>query len=461
MRNRSLRRDALEKMQYYQGDHWDFWTGPTVSAAAGGGQGLDEIRRVFQSCNFIEECIDRYVDALIGQFPTWYLKTADGDRADKVKDKRASELEVLLQQWIDLVTIRSAEDVNDGNDIWTDAVTAMSVVGHGDLRLWTPARYADASTPLERIHLSLLVPGQIERTTDDDGFLESLSYSYGSKRQLHTLDGDYLVVEGDDVPNGKVRLNLGGRWLVSFLQSRSLITPHVMSLQNGVNRALTMMGRNSVLAGFLERTFLNAQAPGNWIEDPITGESRFVPDPAGLASGGGIDTFVSGIPQLSSDGLSQTLSLPELYVREPVSPNTFLDEIEGYRTLIYNQFSQGHMVNGSRAAQSGLSRIESRQDFARKLLRPKRSIEAAMANTLTVVCRLLGYPEFQAVVTLNLNTGRLTADEQRAIIERYEKKLLSRSTAMALLGNISDPDAELQLILAEEQAGLEERSPVE
>jgi hypothetical protein len=93
-----------------------------------------------------------------------------------------------------------------------------------------------------------------------------------------------------------------------------------------------------------------------------------------------------------------------------------------------------------------------------KLTRQKTTIEAAIANILNVVLRILGYEELEAVVQLRITTGKLSPEERQMIITEFDKGLLSKATAIALLGSVDDCDAELALIAEEAAEDMRSRS---
>lgn len=454
---RSHASDSEEQVnwRYYTGDHFASWIGPRINPnEPRAGELMREVERIFQSVNFIAECCDRHTDAQLGNFPRWFLKTEDGDRADTETDATAAEAEAELQRWIDAVVERAA---SQGQlDPFYDAALKMNVTGKAGLRLWRPARFVDADDPIDQIHLHSCPLDSLKPEHDEEGFIKSITYKYGNnKKQVQTLDGDQLRIEGNDIDPENNTLDTGGRWAIALLRSPSLLTPQIKRNQDAVNHQLTMMMRNGEQAGFLERIFLNAQMPGAWEDDPNNpGQQRFVP--AGLSSGPGLDTFISGVEY--GDPSNPSYTTPSVFVREPVNPKSFTEQIQTYRTFIYHQFGQGHLLEGGDGALAGISRIQLRQDFERKLLREKRTLEGAIANIFAIVLRLLGYSQYLPVVSLSVTTGKLTPEEQGAIIGRYDKGLLSKSTAMALLGDVEDTDAELALI-TEEEMKARRRSP--
>ncbi|MEM9486505.1 MAG: phage portal protein, partial [Cyanobacteria bacterium P01_F01_bin.116] len=113
---------------------------------------------------------------------------------------------------------------------------------------------------------------------------------------------------------------------------------------------------------------------------------------------------------------------------------------------------QGHLLADGDGGLSGESRIQMRQNFELYLRAWKRPIESAISNILNIVLRLLDYTELEAVVQLNITTGKLSSEERQAVISEYQAGLLSKATALAQLDSVDDVDAELALIDEERQA---------
>jgi hypothetical protein len=143
---------------------------------------------------------------------------------------------------------------------------------------------------------------------------------------------------------------------------------------------------------------------------------------------------------------------------QPIAPDGFLKSIAAYREFIYHSFGQGHLLASADGNINGVSRIQLRQDFEMKLTRQKTTIEAAIANILNVVLRILGYEELEAVVQLRITTGKLSPEERQMIITEFDKGLLSKATAIALLGSVEDVDSELALIREEATEEMRSRS---
>jgi hypothetical protein len=160
--------------------------------------------------------------------------------------------------------------------------------------------------------------------------------------------------------------------------------------------------------------------------------------------GPGIDTYVYGLQK--GDAHAPDYVAGSIHESQPVDIKSFVDSIQIDRTLLYMEAKQGHLLAVTDGGLSGESRIQMRHSFYLHLNGYKKRIESAIANVLNIVLRLLGYEGLEVTVDLRITTGKLSADEQRMVMEQYSKGLLSKPTAIALLGTVSDVDAELAAI---------------
>lgn len=428
---------SKQNWDYYKGLHWQFWIGPTVPPHLA--DKLAQIQRVFQSANILAECVDNWRDGLISEQFTWSLKDRQGQRVE------APEAEVELQRWLDWTNQQAIATGSEHSDPWSEFVLSLGVTGEGNLRLWQPTRFANDPDPVHRIHLHSPAAGSVEVARGADGFIDSIAYQYGNnKKEVQTFDAEGLlqVTDGEDV----LRIDTGNRWLIQQVRSPSLLTESVKKLQNSINHGLTMKLRNQELSGFRERVFLNVQPPGEWISDGNGGE-QFVPGTA--LRGPGIDQYVAGLPS-GADGDGYTGA--GVHESEPVPIATLRESIELDIRLLYRQFRQSYRLQAAEGTLSGESRIQQRQEFELFLRGWKRKIESAIANILNIVLKLLGYGELEAVVELRISTGKLSAEERTAVMGEFQAGLLSKVTAIAKLGTVSDVDAELALMEEELKA---------
>ncbi len=423
---------GTENWDYYNGENlFKYWIGPVVTDP----DKMELIKRVFQSANILAECIDNWRDGLISEPFRWQLKDQSGKRV------KAAQAEIELQRWLDWVNQQAIASGSKRSDPWEEFVLSLGVTGEGNLRLWQPKRYANHPDPVHRIHLHAPTAGSVHILRGLDDFVDKVSYSYSQGLEVQTMSdrGVLQVQDGETL----LSIDTGGRWLIQQVKSPTLLTESVKRLQNSINHGLTMKLRNQEVAGFRERVFMNAQPPGTWDTDE-NGVETFTP--AVMQRGPGTDQFISGLPNGDSYlGAS-------IHESQPVDITTLLGSFQADIELIYRQFRQSYRLQTSQGTLSGESRIQQRQEFELFLRGWKRKVESAIANILNIVLKILGYENLEAVVELQISTGKLSAEERTAVISEFQAGLLSKSTAIAKLGTVSDVDAELALIDEEVKA---------
>jgi hypothetical protein len=444
-----------EHIDYWHGKYWPSgWIGPTVAPTDPDyAKRMQALERVFQSANVLRECAANWRDGLISEPFTWFLKAAGGDRAvtdadAEDRDETAAAAELELQRWMDHVeqTAIAANPLDSDfkqADPWAEFVLALGVLGEAGLRLWQPERYAEDPDPVKRIYLHTTRPRSvlIDRNTSD-GFIDKITYHSQSGNEVQTMEGQAVTVTTLGQEDA-IELDTGGRWLIQYATGESIFTPSVKRLQNALNHALTMMVRNTEVAGFREKVFGNAEYPTDSNGNPVS-----------IESGPGIDTYLYGTP--TGDPSSPGYAPVSVFQSEPVNNSSLVEAVETYRKLIYMEFAQGHLISTGTGGLSGESRIQQRSQFELNLRGWQRRVESAIAAVLNIVLKLLEVEGYEVVVQLNVTTGKLSAEEQLAIIQQYQAGLMSKATALSRLG-VDDVDAELNLMEAEAAEGMQRR----
>lgn len=438
-----------ENLDYYLGNTAQFWIGskPEVTHPKYS-KVLAEINRIFQSYNIIKEVVTLFRNALLGNDISWYLTK---DENDKV----LTSIEESLQDWLEWQKVLNLQSNCHLIDAITDAVTLMLInedengIGSAYLRLYHPIRltqiYKDKKDYYKTIMLHCPKHGCITPYRDDDGFVYKATYSYKTGLETYELldNGMTLITTND----GSSEVDLGGVLPIFEMKGESLITQSVKQAQNSINKTLTLKGENLNYAGFLERVILNAQMPGRWVaDDSAPNGERFIPSQEAMEFGASTINFLQGIairdPQ-SREVAGYTN--PSINYRDPVSSSTFGDGIKIDIETIYRSVGLGHLLIQSDGNTSGVSRESLKSAFITKLSQYAAPIESCYQSILNTVGYLLGFPNLNPTVKINLATGKALVDERNQTILEYNAGLLSRATAMSLIG-VDDPDAEIALI---------------
>ena len=440
---------TAENPDLYRGDHWPYWIGPTVAPADPRySERMEQLERVFQSANILRECAQNWVDGLLSEPFAWFLKAEDGTRVSAEDDATAAEAEQKLQRWLDHVA-QHAVNADPGasdfpqSDPWSEFVLSLGVLGQGGLRLWQPARFADDPDPIRRIHLHATQSGSLDiDRSKDDGFIDAIAYRAATGIERQTMAGDVVSV-ADKTSGEAIELDTGGRWLIQHATGESIYTPSVKRLQAALNHALTMMVRNQEVAGFREKVFGNAEYPADSAGNPVS-----------VDSGPGRDLFLYGVP--TGDAANPGYAPVSVFQSEPVDNSSLAAAIQVYRSLIYMQFCQGHLLSAGDGTLSGTSRIQMRGQFELSLRGWRKRIESAIASILNIVLRLLEFEGYEVVVELTITTGKLSPEERATILTEYQAGIISKATTLARLG-VQDVDAELALLAEEAAEGMARR----
>ena len=470
----ALKSEAVDTAKaYYDGDHWQdgaAWIGPRPAETDSGADDvLAEIERGLISKNCVKETSERHRDAVIGKEPDWSLTVRrplkNDEQPTSAETQLIEEAEAAIVEWWDKREVLTT--------IQDSAINAL-LAGYGNLRLFVPsARVADNGTiPVESdlskaldsifIHTPELGSATVYVDPDSQDKLGIYAFNYreglddvpDARVELHGLNDKQetiiRILSGANEPIAETQpLSLQGHLGLFEIHRSALITPQVTQLQALVNMALTMMGRNVVLGGFLERLILNAQLPGEWIDDPDRpGKKKFQPSPFHV--GAGSTNALAGLPIYNETGKQITgYTSPNVIYRDPVSVQTFKDTLaEAYGALL-DETKQTHALISKDATASGESRKQAAAEFVKSLNSTKAQIEAAgrwlIETALAMAAQFTGQPgkfaELRAQFQCRVDIGAVTSAEEDTAIRLKDAGIIDVSTAMTRVG-IDDPDAE-------------------
>lgn len=497
---------------FYNGDHWQggaAWTGPSLSANTNplSDATMAAIQKSFVSRNAISEITGRHVAGVLGREIHWKLTVARPLPMIKVVDKLTGkereeralpsdeeqalidEAEALLVKWLNkrgvarimqsmvaafLNTKRAVMRVyvppdlrdDDGNLPPGDMEQTIDYIypqhlGHNDDKLVLQFPFATVYTQKSS---QRQVGVYTYKEVDEFAELMGAEATEEERAELTYLDEAGMtvlrVINKEGNVEDPVTMPLGGR-LTMFEATRPwLVTPQIVSLQKLLNMSLTMMQRNAVVAGFLERVFSNVDWPGKWVDDPSEpAGKRFVPDE--LVIGPNVNTHIRGIKIKDKDN-NTSFATPEINYRDPVSPQTFVDTQAYTYTSILQESNQLHYAQVGGTVVSGESRKQAREAFKQDLQMSASLVEEVMRWLLELVLAMASYfagragafEGLRVYAQCRINTGPISPEDMRAAKEMKEATLWSRETAQSETG-IEDVDAENARI-AKEQAELAE-----
>jgi hypothetical protein len=476
---------------FYTGDHWQGgmgWVGPQPPATdSESARIIAEIQRAFVSKNDVREIVNRHRDGVIGREPAWAFTPRRPLKPDEqptaAEQQLIDEAEAALTSWWDKRKVLK---------VVQEVVSALLRHERAYLRIFVRAGVLETTDPasgektaprvppqqtieqaLDQIYLSQPTPQQAGIITDEDTQEQASIYLYtkGSVNyaELCYVDLDtgqtVLRILGGEAEQGAT-LDLDRHLLLGEATREIFITEQIRSLQKQLNLAKTMEGRNVVQGGFLERTFLNAQMPGTWVDDP---DGQEQPDgtrksfkKAPFRTGAGRTNFVSGQAIRDEKGNIKGYASASVVYRDPVSPDNFEQTADAAHRAILEEAQQIHALIAGDATASGESRTQARSDYERSLLMTKGEIDSLIRWLLETVLNLgalfMGtpgaYKELRASCDCRIDTGPLSGDEQAQIIAQVAAELLDDETAMSRLGveDITAVKARIAARRAERQA---------
>lgn len=459
--------------KFLEGDHWQDglgWVGPSLpSDDPNAAAVMAKIRRDFVSKNLVREAVIRHRDAVLGDEANWGfspVRTALSD-GPPPEQELIDEAEAALTQWW------------DRQRVWQEIQAAFFDAigtGKGVLRLFIPK----AATLIDEEGRSYVPQGTLEEVLaairlkradrdaagiarDEDGepvatwfdFRDSRGYTKSEIQFLDEQGNTVVLIEGKRDEFAASIYPLDGNFLIYEIDLEPLITPQAVSQQKLINKALTMLSRNVDTGGFVERTILNGQMPGEWKEDA---NGRKIWQPAPFEVGPGVTNFIRGVSYEDADG-NKRFAPVDIRYRDPVSVETFRDTRLEATAAFYDEVRQTFMMISGDTTASGKSRIQATQDFLSSLEPTARALEAALRWLFTTVLRWAAffmdnarpdrYDPVRPVIHPVIRAVQMTPEEITADLQLRDGGVISTETLMRRSGRVQDPDAERARIAQE------------
>ena len=502
----------IENMTLFAGDHWmnaAGWVGPQLDKKdPGASQMMEDIKRAFVSKNVVREIVSRHVAGVLGNDPIWKVTSDMLENADPPEDPPEGgepeeitpsplevEAEEIIRAWWDgsQGLVAGEEALSSPLTVIKSAIERALLTDRGPLRLFIPSKFLtevsteatdekgaaretaviETSEPGETLKKIFLLGPAADHATvglDNNAMTQYGIYlidaddpdtaeieGVGHTGEIVFVDEDEMthirIIEADYDPKGEfdeIKIEMGGKLTMFEIQVPRLVSDSVRQLQKQLNMILTMMGRNVVQAGFLERILLNAQLPGVTQLNEVTGEEDFIPDD--LELGPGATAFIQGVTYQDADG-DEHIADPKVVYRNPVETKTFIESREEIYRQILEEAKQSHILTVGEANLSGKSRMESRFDYEASLEDTQHEVEQALTWVFETVLKMVGifsgtpdmFNSLNVSVQTELNLGRPGPDEVKMVIDKVDAKLQSRRAGMSELGTKDVETEEAQI----------------
>jgi hypothetical protein len=460
--------------QFIEGEHWQGgagWIGPRPQPGeTGAGEVMAELERAFTSSNRILEVCDRHAAAVTGREPTWTLAPRDAEEDPEKNVEEVLEVNTALTQWWNKRGVPT---------LLHDAVVAKLWGKRAVLRLYIPQGVredpalisADSlEAALDLIWVEVVPADRATVHVDPDSKRELGIVLYKDDEDNDVVELTYLdetrestLVEvlRDEGGGLSEPLAMGGRiTMFELTRDRPFVTPQLLQQQRAHNLALSMLPRNLVTGGFLERVILNAQMPGVTVVDKDTGEETFVPGK--LQLGAGKTAFIEGIRTTDQQTGKDDITSPSVHWRDPVPVDSSVDGARATYSTMLEETRQSFVLMNTVANASGKSRIEARRDFDTSLKPTRLETEMAgrwmMEAVLSMAENFYGSPgqyteRYRIDFTCAIDPGTATPEERQQNARDVEAGIIPKEFAQRAAG-IDDTDASQALIDSEPESQL-------
>lgn len=463
-----------EVRDYMEGRHWrggKGWMGPHVNPnLEEGDRVMDEIERGFVSANKVDEITTTHRDAVVGTPVAWHAAPrqflAPGDDMTDAQKTARAQLEAMMTKWWDRVNAPEA---------LAHVILNLLAYGRGDVRHIVPPSLIVTGTDgttgvpvttveaaLEFIFLEVLEP-ESALVYRHPRTMQDVSIVLVREEDREWAELTYLDTAGNTVfrttgvrgePDQRIVTVMGRRLNVVEATRRRFVTAQILENQKAMNTALSMIPRNVITGGFIERTMLNAQMPGTYEYNDDGSVKRFIP--ASYRLGPGSTAWLVGVKTTDAQGNEQ-IATPTIERGEPVDPKPTIAAVSAHERLILSEAKQEHVLTNSDNLMSGKSREQARHRFVGSCRPTKNAAEMLttfiLEGALVLAEWFAGSPgafsnEWRFVALATIDTGPVGADEREQDLSMVTQGTMSPELQMERAG-VLDVDAEMARIRAD------------
>ncbi len=479
----SIAEGYKENRLFVDGDHWqsgEGWVGPMPPDNVSGSSNVrSEIEKGFLSKNVIREIKDRHTNGVLGRSPVWTFSAREQDADSSLKDSQEeaiAEAEQGFTIWWDKRNAHDKLKESLGNLLASGRAVARVYIPLGmGVDLGEGKVGVNVAQTLEQAlnYIYLDIPDVEAATIYTDPLTKQelgvfiykpIDPETGKEKQSDAAELVYLIPDEEDEPaltavqtldsgaNDVVPLDIGGRLTMHEMRRPLFITEQIRAQQKALNLALSMVPRNVVTSGFLERVILNAEMPGEW-EYKDGKPVKFIP--AQYVTGAATTNALRGLAVEQPDG-KRTLTTPDIKWRDPSPVKPAVDAAQAIYLAMLEEAKQAHIILSGEALVSGKSREQARSDFDMSLNESKIPCEHQgqwlLETVLALAEMLMGQPgkytlTLRATFQCHTFTGPVTWEERKQNDDSIGKTI-SQQRAMEMNG-ILDVDSELARIKQE------------
>ena len=487
-------------------DHWQGGDGLSAPLPDAADPSAPTYTAALERTFVVEDCIgdvvERRRNGLLGKEPHWTFEregaegdAADGDAAEATEDEALESVTSAVAEWWDTV---------GAHDVLKRFADGLAVEGRAYLRLHVPhglltwgedgvprVTAAGPAEALRLIALEHLGPDQAglrvdpftrlplgvvafavdaepdpvrpaEVAADAPAVAYELTYPASTTPGAPTVLR-HIAAEGaaGGAEGARAEFDLRGTLLLFEGRARPLVDEHMRRNQRDLNTARTMLAISNHKAGFPELHFINIKPPTT---TEVDAEGARVEVPTGYTSGPGqVGFWATYEDENGKPG-------PGSVVRfGPVENENLRASAEVARAALYRRAKQMHALALLGADLSGEAMIQGQGEYLLDLMNAKAEVDRAGKWLLETAWALAENPagaavsvDLRAVFDCRVNAGPLSSAMRQQVLAEFGAGLISRETAMSLLG-VDDVEAEEARLRreAEEPLDPERRDAIE
>ncbi|NEO59251.1 MAG: hypothetical protein F6J98_02125 [Moorea sp. SIO4G2] len=467
------REEILENYEFYNGDHWNvsiFKERSLIIETELQRQQVEEFHQKFQSDNVLKDIVERKVNGLLGEDPSWFFADEDMEPLESVP----GGIDKILQRFLRSQKLLSSSMFagKGSKNCLEKAITNAYIGGKGYVRLYDPQRF----------NIPLLMhspdPFSVVIGRDGNGLPTWIRYTYTLKNDetqvehqmidettgftvFRTLEGhssNYVETFGIDHETGfeegsvidQWEMDLGGSYSIYEIALEPMINKDNKRSQKAINQILTL-SLNNVMFTIPRDSVLNGLPPGKFTTNE-QGQIEYVRDEKLEYVPPGSTTYISGYPIFGGNlgegrGAGKKITgytNPSVHTHTPFETTYFSENLEQFRLNIYRRAKQEFVLRQvADKEKSGVAHKILRDDFMQSMQKDSTTIieclktvyktSIFMLNQASLVTRT-AIKNTELVVELNLTISDILPDDKRVIIEEYNANLVSQFTAINQLG---------------------------
>lgn len=299
---------------------------------------------------------------------------------------------------------------------------------------------------------SLNISGEEEESfIADEGFADS---------DIEDSEYENIVNQLKGKANLSSAFTLAGNIVVGEMKGAPFLSDVMLQQNRALNLDLSLGLGVLVESGYEQMVTTNVELDTEIVPDPDRpGKTKEVAKD--LKRGPTINNNLIGVQSVDENG-TVIYQSPSVMFKPPTPITTFKDGAELYYHQLLAEAKQLFVSISGDATVTGESRIQARQDFVKLVQSYKPELDKFGSWLLTTLLHMTAsiadkdgyFEDYEVVFDSKLSAGEMSADEKQLVLNQYQDGLISRESALVLLG-MDDPLLEVELIRVDEAEKLD------